>query len=221
MLEQFYYKYVSCSTTITAANFLFRWTERKMKMNMYSSAMLLIFLIGVSNVSHSTTVAVTNGFGGKLTGINGIVIDSEIYNVRFSDVSPLTLFNNGATLDFITNVDALAAAEALNFAYNNLIDQSFTDDPSLTYGIGNNISAYIITPYNVLPNLTYSAALLNYNFQHGDIAIYRSFNTAASTSEDNIVYADWTRVSAVPVPAAIWLMGSGLFGLIAYSRKKA
>ena len=35
------------------------------------------------------------------------------------------------------------------------------------------------------------------------------------------VFADWQNVSNVPVPAAIWFMGSGLLGLSGYSHKRS
>ncbi len=41
---------------------------------------------------------------------------------------------------------------------------------------------------------------------------------AATIGMDNITAS--ADVSAVPVPAAIWLMGSGLFGLIGFSSRK-
>jgi hypothetical protein len=37
---------------------------------------------------------------------------------------------------------------------------------------------------------------------------------------DSSTYATFTQTSAVPVPAAVWLFGSGLFGLIGMARRK-
>jgi len=42
-----------------------------------------------------------------------------------------------------------------------------------------------------------------------------------SNSFPNIKFVEWTKVSAVPVPAAVWLMGTGLFGLMGFSRKRS
>jgi len=44
----------------------------------------------------------------------------------------------------------------------------------------------------------------------------------ATNVEENIIGSSWTasEVSAVPVPAAVWLFGSGLIGLIGVARRK-
>lgn len=62
-----------------------------------------------------------------------------------------------------------------------------------------------------------------------DMSIYNDFSgvPASAYNEegqlvnlDGVVIQDLSAVSAVPVPAAIWLFGSGLIGLVGVARRK-
>ena len=44
--------------------------------------------------------------------------------------------------------------------------------------------------------------------------------TLDTTGTDLQVYAVWSPSAVVPVPAAVWLFGSGLLGLIGMARRK-
>ena len=46
-------------------------------------------------------------------------------------------------------------------------------------------------------------------------------NLAAGSYKMNILMKNSVFVSAVPVPAAAWLLGSGLIGLVSIARRKA
>jgi len=49
-----------------------------------------------------------------------------------------------------------------------------------------------------------------------------NFSSIKADSENfsNIRFVEWTKVSNVPIPAAAWLMGSGLLGLMGVSRNR-
>jgi len=48
-----------------------------------------------------------------------------------------------------------------------------------------------------------------------ELVVFFLTGSASSLSIDNI------NVSAVPIPAAVWLFGSGLLGLVGFARKRA
>lgn len=85
------------------------------------------------------------------------------------------------------------------------------------------------------PNPT-DAALASFNFPHGGgspVSDFFGFNITDGLMADHVVFSisassgfetigmdNIAFVSAVPVPAAVWLFGSGLLGLIGISRRK-
>lgn len=157
-------------------------------------------------------VAVTDG-NGILLGFNNITIGSEVYNVTFCDGTFDTCIG---TLDFTAVDDAINAANSLLSAINNSI---YFESPSLTYGTTDYWGSSIWTPYMVSTTSVSYAAAQNYALTSVD----RVFNFSQPISFDTkqlttAVYADWT-LAAVPIPPAVWLMGSGLVALFGFSRK--
>jgi len=61
----------------------------------------------------------------------------------------------------------------------------------------------------------HSSSLMQLVLAYNDNALY----TGDSDFDDMLVRADF-RVAAVPVPAAVWLFGSGLLGLIGMARRR-
>ena len=71
------------------------------------------------------------------------------------------------------------------------------------------------------PSLTFSAgALTDFDFQKTSLP---AFNSSFLGFDDfDSMYGEWTSttLTAVPVPAAAWLFGSGLLGLVGIARRK-
>lgn len=66
------------------------------------------------------------------------------------------------------------------------------------------------------------AMSLDADYKWGDLSTWSNFFSFAGTPEANTVLGHISmNVSAVPVPAAVWLFGTGLFGLVGYQRRKA
>jgi hypothetical protein len=70
------------------------------------------------------------------------------------------------------------------------------------------------TQYNT-PNYEFSSAL---DFQNNPVPMLTSSGVGAGADMTGVSV---TTVSAVPVPAAVWLFGSGLIGLAGVARRKA
>ena len=63
--------------------------------------------------------------------------------------------------------------------------------------------------------------LLQSDYYHFQLN-YTTFNIKDATGLDGIARIEYTtEISAVPLPAAVWLFGSGLLGLIGVARRKA
>jgi hypothetical protein len=83
-----------------------------------------------------------------------------------------------------------------------------TDDDGFLSGLG--------------PFLTFNAgALTDFDFQTS--GVFNSSFLSFDNFENSTMFGSWTSVTLteVPVPAAVWLLGSGLLGLVGIARRKA
>ena len=179
---------------------------------------MLAFTFGV----HATPVPVVDS-SGQLIGWNGIDVSGTNYNVTFVESSFETIFGpTGANLDFDSFSNPLSpiAAQALAQAYNS--NPVYLNDPQLTFGIDetSQTGGLIWTPFQIASNgvdffyraTTTRGVLSNINR-------LKSL-TLDTTNEPGAVFADWTIATPVPVPAAVYLMGTGIIGLMGFSRRK-
>lgn len=67
--------------------------------------------------------------------------------------------------------------------------------------------------YNIFQSMEYTATL-------SSLGTLRFLSIGGNNNNSGLML-DNVSVSAVPVPAAVWLFGSGLLGLVGYSRRKA
>ncbi|MCK4704384.1 MAG: VPLPA-CTERM sorting domain-containing protein, partial [Gammaproteobacteria bacterium] len=58
------------------------------------------------------------------------------------------------------------------------------------------------------------------NVDYGPFAVIQGFEGATPNPSNPLVPYMRMDVQAVPVPAAIWLFGSGLIGLVGFARRK-
>ena len=109
---------------------------------------------------------------------------------------------------------SLTGYSPVNFNYNFSIFQdpntyadwlTFSPVGSTQFSLGGQAYAFnLMGFYNQVSSSTYSTLIV----QDG------------STASQIPIYASVTAVQAVPVPAAFWLLGSGLLGLAGFSRRK-
>lgn len=190
-----------------------------MRKKLYSAVFISILAFTLS--AHATPVAVVDS-SGQLTGWNGLVVGGLDYNVTFIEGSFETIFGpTGANLDFnsFSNPLDAVAAQALAQAYNS--NPLYLNDPQLTFGIDETTQTggFIWTPFQITNGVDffYRATTTRGGVSHINRVKPLTLDT---TNEPGVVFADWTIASPVPVPAAIYLMGTGLIGLMGVSRRK-
>ena len=185
--------------------------------------LISLALLGLS-VS-SVNVAILNVDGvGNLLGASNVDVRGSLYNVEFLGGSCESIFggcNEASDFLFTTSSDAVTASTALLAEVLTDIGLgNFDTNPLLTNDCFSSSSCFIFTPYAI-------------NSQSGTVQIAYAHNNIVETSDttntggfsksstaSNLNYAKWTQVSAVPVPAAIWLFGTGIIGLIGFSKRR-
>ena len=110
-------------------------------------------------------------------------------------------------------------------------DLSFTIDTDFTFSGGGLIIDFSASQ-ETLNNSPGSQNLVESNPSDTSgffVERYYGASTAGNTSGDGVVQlnsvanfqVESSGVSAVPVPSAVWLFGSGLIGLVGFARRKA
>ena len=165
---------------------------------------------------------------GKLAGFDEIIVSGHIYDVRFIDGSFLGIFGDQNGIDFPSRISSRIAAHALASAY--ALYPTYANTPELTTGCTNIHGCDIITPYGVSriddppgpeSDLIFnSSTWISDTREPGPITIRQLTAGDDTSTVMNYVYADWTVVTQVPVPAAIWLMSTAMLGLFGVSRRK-
>ena len=187
-----------------------------MKSMKYVAAACILLAASVGSAAPVTTYIVD----GQLAGFDGITLGSDEYNVRFIEGTWADLVGlDGSGLDFIDLATVTDANNALVAAY--IANPIFNDDPALTVGITISTFTWIYTPFRASGGQIKIHSILN--TADADARLFSVLNIGSYYDTTDIageVYADWQKVSAVPIPAAAWLFGSGLLGLIGIARRK-
>lgn len=183
--------------------------------SLFLAALMISATIGTVNAA-TVVLDVTTA-----TGITGLDIDPgpdvTLYDVDFVQTTAEALYgiHPATTFPF-----SLAESSDVNNAILAALDASAATSVGPASGVGNNDTSYAFM---------YSSADDRGNISflgHGGSFVFGGAGwgdsspvTAADTAV--LVYADFTPSSVVPVPAAVWLFGSGLLGLIGIARRKA
>ena len=137
-------------------------------------------------------------------------VNGDIWTLTFDAKSP-----------FADGISEAAIDNGGNFRQASTSASAFikTLDPSIGYAATNdirvdmtNISNTEWATFAISLDLS-DAALVGQILQFG-------FNTVTTEYDNSGVYYDNITFSAVPVPAAVWLFGSGLLGLVGISRRR-
>jgi hypothetical protein len=202
----------------------------------------LLMLVCAGSVNAATVVM----SGGQLIGATGVEVNGASYDVAFLDGSCNSLYNGCTGLPFTTSSEGLAASQAL--IDQVMIPQNINPGNSyLINGIDDLISssfyvAIIMTPVTEsgglgavnVRSVQFIDSGVRAELSAGELpypAYGKASDQTSSTSPFSYsdiamvdeVYAVWTpaAVSAVPLPAAAWLFGSALLGLIGWKRKSS
>ena len=193
-----------------------------MKMNKIVKNLVLVCLLYIPVCAWAVSL---NIVGGQLLGATGVNVGGTLYDVSFVDGTCIDVFSGcDATSDFTFNSQsqAVAASQALlDQVFIDGVDGNFNSNPSLTEGI-TGAWAYIYTNYEV------GGSILRGVYAYFDDNLIYDFTNIYQTTPDHDTstyavhaWAVWSKSpSTIPVPAAVWLFGSGLIGLIGVARHK-
>lgn len=184
--------------------------------------------VSLAAISLSTNAAILVIDDGQLLGADNVNVLGTNYDVRFVEGSCIDEFNNCTDFTFDT---AASAIEASNSLANQVFIGVYDSNPELTFGIESFTNGAIWTPFvHVVDEFTNEVTSSFFSNSFGtssDGFGGGSLNPFFDMSNQGRTYANWTisidqntTPDPVPVPAAAWLFGSGLLGLIGIARRK-
>jgi len=212
--------------------------------------LISLALLGLS-VSSASAAVVWNFNNGTLFGAENIDVGGTFYDVEFVDGSCIDLFSGCdevSDFDFATRAEAVVASQALLdqvFVDDSGAPALFDTIPYLTNGClsfwnqvggaggGSNDDCGIATPTIdsfPFPAQTNGTSYANNHMTEffdgiGNLGLQEIGDISGdSFSPSKLTYAKWSPSSppsAVPVPAAVWLFGTALVGLIGFGKHKS
>lgn len=180
---------------------------------------LLLFLIYSSQISASSIYLDAD------TVATGSTLDSSALITPLGTVTFIGTFNSSASdLEFVA---AGSTGNAFNIGANDQATLSFDFDvSSLTFIFGGNMGVFDIVARDINGNTVDSYFLADtYNGAFaGPITLAGQGIRSIFWQDPGYTYSAIDNItintSAVPIPAAVWLFGSGLLSLIGFSKRK-
>ena len=183
-----------------------KFNENRFKLTLAITGVLLLIIV---SAAQAATVIFDSGTSGKAIGIEGLTVPgfSLPFNVAFiGPTEAVNVYGSPPELDFTTSDSASAAVDAVNAELNGANATSVGQEglgAFDTYRIG----------YEV--------------FGSGPTQAIRVWEGAGTpwenVGDDQLFYNADARIYAdfnpVPVPAAVWLLGGGLVGLLGLRRR--
>jgi len=183
--------------------------------------------------------------GGILFGASEVDVNGTLYDVQFLDGTCIELYDGcDQNTDFpFTNPLDLNDGALLEAAMTALLEQVFIDStsgafdtsPELTNDCTDINGCFVFTPLwvNVGANSGGLMSALNANVVEnssnrdhvsagggGGFRDNDTYPPPGFPDRDQKVYAVWSESAVVPIPAAAWLFGTGLLGLVGIARCK-
>ncbi len=181
--------------------------------------LLVACLLVSTNVMSATAVF----SGGQLIGFDGVNLAGfGLFDTRFHDTWQGDIYD----LAFVnaTGVDALSNFTGSGSAQGTVLD----DFPSFTLGCESSLLCGWVTVYN--KTATQSGSILSggifYNWNNANdfrdnTGLTSIFENQALAGSVDRTFLTWTssNVSAVPVPAAVFMFAPALLGFLGFRRK--
>jgi len=170
----------------------------------------LFSLCIITPSTHLQAAPIYNVQAGLLVGIQNIEINGSAYDVSFIDGVLENEFNLADPFLFDGSAANDASLALLN-AMSDVSEGNFDTQPTLTRGCaGDNcvIHTPFVYEFGYVSTHWFRNAMQELDDERGTADLTADFNSSGLA----VVYADW-QVSAVPVPAALWLFISGLLAL--------
>ena len=171
-----------------------------------------------------STFALAAGAGGvqaalvnfTLSGTVGSADAGNAFGLNIGDSITMTGVFNDSALNDVGAESVVFSAGSGNSLDIVVGTMSFTETDDVDYSLGSS------------PSLSFfDGAFTGFDFltYFGTFGQFESTVLSAGAMDDNfnVVNSAWTNysVAAVPVPAAVWLFGSGLLGLAGVARRKS
>ena len=204
-----------------------------MKSKFVTSLSIGLGLLFMVSIAHAATLDIRSG---QLFGAAGVDVNDILYDVAFRDGTCIELYGGAdENTDFpFTNLSNINDNSLAIVANQALLDQVFVDSPlgafdsapNLTNGCRSTGGCEVFTPMWV--NAGGSLGIVGtLNGKNGNVifagSYHRTYDTwplAHAPDDDHKVWAVWSEATAVPIPGAVWLFGSGLACLMGLRRKK-
>ncbi len=187
----------------------------------YISIILLVGFVAVGFSSGSVKAGSLTISSGIAVGATGVSIGADTYNVTFYDGTCAGIYGGCSDFAFTSPTQADLASTALFNLFADPIYNLYDDDPTKTFGINWPIYGQLITPWtndgtNWLASIFVNRDASGTDFI-GSLTLPSFYTTADAATR---VFAEWTKVSVVPLPPSAILFGSALLGLAGVKRWK-
>jgi hypothetical protein len=176
--------------------------------NLASAAVLATGLLLAPGMAGALTINETSPGSGIATDIEDLDVGGTLYDVLFVRLTANNFY--GGTYDFGNATDANAAVDAINAAFNNSgfvfarvgpTDTANTENFYIGYADGS------------------AGNVLGTQGQTNTAVIWENLGSSLIPNDFSTMWAGFSP-AGVPEPAAAWLLGSCLIGLIGVARSK-
>jgi len=190
-----------------------------MKISNTSSFALAFIFLGAAGAAHAATIAKFN-----VAEVDSFSFASSIpvQSASGAGFGTATLDDSGLVTMHLTNASAIYQSGNISYIYTSVADTTFSG----TWGSG------IFAPTSGRPNWTScsgsgcflmagSSGAVMFGSVSGSLALSGG-NLVSSLSQigGETLHSTYTFTPAVPIPAAAWLFGSTLIGLVSATRKR-